>query len=257
MLQHGSYTLLIDACYDREQFPTLDEAIEWTWASTKEEVEAVEFVLRKFFVLEDGHYVQKRIEEEILEYQGKSEKNKRIAIERETNRKKKHTERAQLVNESPPNQEPRTKNHKPRTINQEPKDKNNINPIVGQNHADDDVSKIFDYWKKVMNSPRSVLDDKRKSLIAKSIKKYSPSDICKAIRGCSKSPHNMGDNQQKTKYNGLGLILRDADHIDRFIELDAGTARAARETGEQHNARVVAEFLGEPVNDENTIEMRS
>ena len=27
MLQHGSYTLLIDACYDREQFPTLEEAI--------------------------------------------------------------------------------------------------------------------------------------------------------------------------------------------------------------------------------------
>lgn len=117
MLQHGSYTLLIDACYDREQFPTLDEAIEWTWASTTEEIEAVTFVLRKFFTLENGVYVQKRIQEEIAEYQEKAETNKRIAIERETKRKEKSTDRAQGVvvsspadNEPPPNQEPITNN---------------------------------------------------------------------------------------------------------------------------------------------------
>lgn len=120
MLQHGSYTLLIDACYDREQFPTLEEAIEWTWASTTEEVEAVTFVLRKFFTLENGVYVQKRIQEEIAEYHGKAETNKRIAIERETKRKENATKRAeentkreQVVNEAPPNHKPLTNNHKP------------------------------------------------------------------------------------------------------------------------------------------------
>jgi uncharacterized protein YdaU (DUF1376 family) len=120
MLQHGSYTLLIDSCYDREQFPTLEEAIEWTWASTTEEVEAVTFVLRKFFTLENGVYVQKRIQEEIAEYHGKAETNKRIAIERETKRKENNTKRAkestnreQDVNEAPPNHKPLTNNHKP------------------------------------------------------------------------------------------------------------------------------------------------
>jgi uncharacterized protein YdaU (DUF1376 family) len=54
MLQHGAYTVLIDACYDREQFPTMEEAIDWAWASTAQEVEAVEFVLRKFFKLVNG-----------------------------------------------------------------------------------------------------------------------------------------------------------------------------------------------------------
>ena len=63
MLQHGSYTLLLDACYDRETFPTLEEALEWTWASSTEEIEAVTFVLKKFFVLENGVYVQNRIRE--------------------------------------------------------------------------------------------------------------------------------------------------------------------------------------------------
>lgn len=113
MLQHGSYTLLIDACYDREQFPTLEDAIEWTWASSSAEIEAVEFVLRKFFTLESGVYVQKRIQEEIAEYRMKAETNKRIATERETNRKEKNTNREPVVNEAPPN-------HKPITINQEP-----------------------------------------------------------------------------------------------------------------------------------------
>lgn len=113
MLQHGAYTLLMDSCYDREEFPTLDEAIEWTWASSKEEIEAVTFVLRKFFTLEDGVYVQKRIQEEIAEYHGKAETNKRIAIERETKRRANSTNRAPVVDEAPPN-------HKPLTINQEP-----------------------------------------------------------------------------------------------------------------------------------------
>ena len=119
MLQHGSYTLLIDSCYDREQFPTMEEAVEWTWASTTEEIEAVQFVLRKFFILENGVYVQTRIREELAEYYQKSETNKRIAIERETKRKEKYTNRSQVVNEPPPNHEPITNNHEPITNNQE------------------------------------------------------------------------------------------------------------------------------------------
>lgn len=113
MLQHGSYTLLIDACYDREQFPTMDEAIEWTWASSTAEIEAVQFVLRKFFTLEGEIYVQCRIREEIAEYHSKSEINQRIAIERETKRKANSTKRAPVVNEPPPNQEPLTNNQEP------------------------------------------------------------------------------------------------------------------------------------------------
>jgi 5-methylcytosine-specific restriction endonuclease McrA len=66
MLQHGAYTLLIDACYDRETFPTLEQAIEWTWASSDIEIDAVKFVLNRFFVLNDnGQYVDKIIEAEI------------------------------------------------------------------------------------------------------------------------------------------------------------------------------------------------
>ncbi|MGK5003692.1 hypothetical protein [Janthinobacterium sp. LB2P70] len=76
--------------------------------------------------------------------------------------------------------------------------------------------------------------------------RYGLGKISKAIRGCSKTPHNMGQNDAKTKYNGLGLILRDADHIDRFIRNDAGQARASAggESIEQTNARVMRELMG-------------
>lgn len=117
LLQHGSYTVLTDACYDRERFPTLEQAIEWTWAESPEEVNAVKFILRKFFVLEDGIYVQTRIQEEIAEYHEKSLTNKRIAVEREINRKNKSTKRARTVNEPPPNHKPLTKNQEPLTKN--------------------------------------------------------------------------------------------------------------------------------------------
>ena len=135
MLQHGAYTLLLDACYDREQFPTREEAIDWLWASSTAEIEAVDFVLSKFFNLVDGRFVQNRIQEELAEYHEKSLNNKRIAQEREAKRREKSTKRAPVVNETPPNQEPITNNQEPITNNQEPIT-NNQEPITKEYKAD-------------------------------------------------------------------------------------------------------------------------
>lgn len=121
MLEHGAYTLLLDACYDRERFPTMDEAIDWCWARSAEEIAAVTFVLSKFFELVDGRYVQARIQDEVSAYHSMALKNKEIAEKREaakrTKRASSSTKCAPVVNESTPNQEPLT-------TNQEPKDQN-------------------------------------------------------------------------------------------------------------------------------------
>lgn len=119
-IQHGAYTLLMDACYDRERFPTLDEAYEWTWAIADEEKAAVEFVLKRFFTLQDGRYIQNRVQEEVADYNGKALKNQQIAVEREAKRKQESTNRARVVHEPPPNHKPLTTNQEPLTINQEP-----------------------------------------------------------------------------------------------------------------------------------------
>lgn len=75
ILQHGVYNLLIDACYDRECFPeSIEEAIDWVWAETDDELNAVEFVLKKFFKFEDGFYVQNHIKEDLDNYKAFLEK---------------------------------------------------------------------------------------------------------------------------------------------------------------------------------------
>ena len=144
MLEHGAYTLLIDACYDRERFPSKDEAIEWCWARTPDEIAAVEFVLSRFFTLEDGTYTQERIADELSKYHENAARNSKIATEREAKR----TERARsvhktppVVHEAPPNQEPLTKNHKPRTTRKRETPKEDKDPALAKLERDAQIPK--------------------------------------------------------------------------------------------------------------------
>jgi len=128
MLEHGAYTLLLDACYDRERFPTEAEAIDWCWARTEEEEAAVRFVLSKFFTQVDGVFVQERIQDEIAAYHAKSQKNKEIAEQRE---EAKRTKRAQAGTKRTPGEHERAPNQEPLTTNQEPVDNNPLPPSAG------------------------------------------------------------------------------------------------------------------------------
>lgn len=237
MLQHGAYTLLMDACYDREEFPTIDDAIEWVWASSEAEIEAVKFVLSKFFDLIDGVYIQNRIERELDAYQEKAKTNKRIAIDRELKRKqarrlKESTNRAtestnrvtestnrehsvdtscDSVNEPPPNYELLTNNYELLTNNQEPLLKD-LSP------KDDDALEIFNHWKFVMGKNNaSILNPKRKKAINARLKEgYTVEQIKLSITGCSMTPHNMGQNDNGKKYDDIELICRDGTNVERF-----------------------------------------
>ncbi|HEO1402481.1 TPA: hypothetical protein VAH73_002233 [Legionella pneumophila] len=76
---------------------------------------------------------------------------------------------------------------------------------------------IFHHWQDVMNHPKAKLDDKRKNTIQKALKNYSVEEIKLAINGCANTPYNMGKNEKGQRYDDVGLILRDSDHIERFI----------------------------------------
>lgn len=80
------------------------------------------------------------------------------------------------------------------------------------------VEHIFQHWQNVFDHPQAVLDEKRKRLIRQALKSgYTEDQLCEAITGCSYTPHNMGYNDNGQRYDGLQVILRDADQIDRFI----------------------------------------
>lgn len=85
---------------------------------------------------------------------------------------------------------------------------------------DNRVETVFNSWKEILKHPRAVLDDKRRSKIKKALKTYSQDLLIDAIKGCSKSPYHMGDNDSRTKYDEITLILRDAEHIERFINFN-------------------------------------
>lgn len=76
---------------------------------------------------------------------------------------------------------------------------------------------LFNYWQLKMNHPRAIFDAKRQRKVAQALKLYDIEDLKKAIDGCSLTPHNMGKNDSCQIYDDISLILRDADHIERFM----------------------------------------
>jgi hypothetical protein len=80
------------------------------------------------------------------------------------------------------------------------------------------VSKIFDHWQTVMNHPQARLDKIRHRYIRDALAMgYGVFALCQAIDGCSLTPHNLGQNKQGQRYDGLHIIFKSADQIDRFI----------------------------------------
>ncbi len=86
-----------------------------------------------------------------------------------------------------------------------------------QRRGKEEIELVFEFWKTTMNHLRSVMDDKRKKLITTALKNYSTDDLKLAIIGCSKTPHNIGKNDNNQRYDGLHIILKDSDNIERFI----------------------------------------
>lgn len=66
MLEHGAYTLLLDRYYTTDAPIPADQAHRLCRARSAEEVAAVDVVLAEFFVLVDGHWINRRADQEIV-----------------------------------------------------------------------------------------------------------------------------------------------------------------------------------------------
>jgi hypothetical protein len=63
------------------------------------------------------------------------------------------------------------------------------------------------------------LSPERQQLITMAVNEYGAADIKRAITGCSLSDWHMGSNPSGKKYTSIELILRDSEHIERFLQL--------------------------------------
>ncbi|MFK0570602.1 hypothetical protein [Endozoicomonas sp.] len=113
------------------------------------------------------------------------------------------------------------------------------------------ILEIFKFWQTTMNHPTAKLDEKRRKLIRNAIKTgYPINDLKTAILGCSLTPHNVGDNDRGQRYDGLHVIFKDADQIDRFIHnaINRESMDANRETYQrgQHGQSTFTPLSGTP-----------
>ncbi|MDR5730702.1 MAG: HNH endonuclease [Terriglobia bacterium] len=112
----------------------------------------------------------------------------------------------------------------------------------------DDVRIVFDHWCLVWNHPGAHLDAKRRATILKALKGYSAVALCESISGYLNSSHHIGQNDRSTVYDGLHLLLRDADHIDSGLRMFREPPELSSKLT-QHNVAVLKAFVPSELRD--------
>lgn len=87
------------------------------------------------------------------------------------------------------------------------------------------MKRVFDHWREVTGHSAAVLDSVRISAIAKALRSHGFETTIAAVEGISRSPFHMGDNPRGIRYDGLGVILRNAESIEKFAALATAPPR--------------------------------
>lgn len=87
-------------------------------------------------------------------------------------------------------------------------------------HINQDVKEAFEYWKQQLKHPKAKLDKKRQRLIDWAVKAYGLDEVKASIRGLKLSSYHMGENKDRTVYDDISLVCRDAKHLEMFASLD-------------------------------------
>jgi hypothetical protein len=117
-------------------------------------------------------------------------------------------------------------------------------------HPSDPVQVVFDAWRDATGHDRALLDEGRRKLIQSRLKQFPVEDLVDAVRGWRFSPYHCGENATRTVYDGLKLLLRDAEQIEKFRDLErAGpqrtTARPKGYDGIEAGMAAFREMTGE------------
>lgn len=92
--------------------------------------------------------------------------------------------------------------------------------------ASGEVGEVWDAYRSSTNRQgRYVLTTKRKRLILQALRDYPLDDVLDAVRGWEASPFHRGENDRGHPFNDLELLLRDAEHIEKFRDLARGVIR--------------------------------
>jgi hypothetical protein len=103
----------------------------------------------------------------------------------------------------------------------------------GENHSTD-IETVRLYYRRhhSLRLPKIQSNSKEARLLRAAFKGgYMVESICRAIEGNMTDAWHQGGNKDKKKYDGLALIVRDSEHIDKFMEyVDDATWKETWET---------------------------
>jgi hypothetical protein len=98
---------------------------------------------------------------------------------------------------------------------------NLVNEPKQKEEVVDDVRAVFNAWVGATGKrlSRTRLDDKRRRIIKQALKAHPVEDVLDAVVGWRHDPFYCGENDRGRAFNDLGMLLRDADHVERFRDL--------------------------------------
>lgn len=89
------------------------------------------------------------------------------------------------------------------------------------------VREVWDFWREHLGkTARARLSVEREADIAWALERLTVEEAKDVIRGCALSDWHMGRNPGNVRYDSIGLLFRDDDHIDMFLSLAAGAGGA-------------------------------
>jgi len=257
IVEHGVYRQLIDLYYTNEA-PIISDIRKLSRlisARTDDEIQALHDVLDDFFTLDGNQYRHTRCDNELKSLYAKSEKARKSAQARwdkkgsnDANAMRTQCERNanacnndanasksdanRMLPSNPVTHEPSnpvTHEHSDPTTREPNNTKTQAHKNTGKKR-NADIEYIFNFWRVTMKHPRAKKDIGRKKLINAALDTgYLVDDIEKAITGCLLSEWHMGANDRSTRYDGIHIILKNAENIDKFIGIyNQGGAKVGR-----------------------------
>lgn len=93
------------------------------------------------------------------------------------------------------------------------------------------LDRVFAAWQTSTGKTKAMLDAKRRKIIGARLRTWPEADLVDAVRGWRHSPHNRGENERGEVYNDIELLLRDAQHIEKFRDLERGVTPKSKPIG--------------------------
>jgi hypothetical protein len=149
---------------------------------------------------------------------------------------------------APGGQPSKVSKDKSRSREAKQREDNDLSVSLREPNRSADIRSVFEHYRT--HHPRAARNPQPRSkewrnIAARLAEGFTVDDLRRAIDGCHKTPHNLGDNDRGQKYLGLELITRSHSQVTRFIENDESPPRPMTD-GERMTQRLLTTPMPPP-----------